>query len=125
VTLGANVRRFVLPASRLITDDWRGYRVVGREYERHDRIDHSAGVYVSGDVHTNTIEAFWATVKTGIQGNYHSVSRKWRQGYLNEFVWRYNRRYVVRKNGKRIIRMTDRAMFLSLIDKATVDVERA
>jgi hypothetical protein len=40
-------------------------------------------------------------------------------------VWRYNRRYVVRKNGKKIIRMTDRAMFLSLIDKATVDVARA
>jgi hypothetical protein len=52
-------------------------------------------------------------------------SQKWLQCYLNEFVWRYNRRYVVRENGKRVIRMTDRAMFLSLIDKATVDVERA
>jgi hypothetical protein len=23
---------------------------------------------------------------------YHSVSRKWLQGYLNEYAWRYNRR---------------------------------
>jgi transposase len=121
VTLGANVRRFVLPQARLITDDWKGYETVGREYEQHDRINHSAGVYVSGDVHTNTIEGFWATVKNGIRGNYHSVSQKWLQGYLNEFVWRYNRRYVVRENGKRIVRMTDRAMFLSLLDRATVD----
>jgi transposase-like protein len=124
VTLGGNVRRFVLPQARIITDEWRGYETVGREYEQHDRIDHSSGVYVSGDVHTNTIEGFWGTVKNGIRGNYHSVSAKWLQGYLNEFVWRYNRRYVVRENGKRIVRMTDRAMFLSLIDRATVDVER-
>jgi len=123
-TLGENVRKFVLPSARLITDDWRGYTTVGREYRRHDTIDHSAGVYVSGDVHTNTIEGFWATVKTGIAGNYHSVSRKWLQGYLNEFVWRYNRRYVRKENGRRIIVTTDRAMFLSLIDRATVDVER-
>lgn len=25
----------------------------------------------------------------GIRGNYHSVSSKWLQGYLNEYVWRY------------------------------------
>jgi len=124
VTLGTNVKRFVVPEARLITDDWHGYHGVGRDYRQHDRIDHSAGVYVSGDVHTNTIEGFWALVKTGIRGNYHSVSRKWLQGYLNEFVWRYNRRYVRKENGKRIIAMTDRAMFLSLIDRATVDVER-
>src|SRR3954464_9486542 len=72
VTLSGNVRRFVLPSARLITDDWRGYADVGRDYAQHDTINHSAGVYVSGDVHTNTIEGFWATVKTGIAGNYHS-----------------------------------------------------
>jgi transposase len=122
-TLGGNVRRFVLPEARIITDDWHGYHKVGRDFRQHDRIDHSAGIYVSGDVHTNTIDGFWATVKNGIRGNYHSVSPKWLQGYLNEFVWRYNRRYVVKENGKRVIRMTDRAMFLSLIDRATVDVD--
>ena len=125
VTLGGNVQRFVLPAARLISDDWKGYHKVGRDYAQHDRIDHSAGVYVSGDVHTNTIDGFWALVKTGIQGNYHSVSHKLLQGYLNEFVWRYNRRYVCKQNGKKVIRMSDRPMFLSLIARATVDVERA
>ncbi len=90
-TLGAQrARGSSLSDARLITDDWAAYDAVGREYRPHDRIDHSAGVYVSGDVHTNTIEGFLGTVKNGIRGNYHSVSRKWLQGYLNEFVWRYN-----------------------------------
>ena len=45
---------------------------------------------MSGDVHTNTIEGFWSLVKRGISGTHHSVSAKHLQGYLNEYVWRYN-----------------------------------
>lgn len=47
---------------------------------------------MSGDFHTNTIEGFCGNLKAGISGNYHAVSPKWLQGYLNEFVWRYNHR---------------------------------
>jgi hypothetical protein len=43
-------------------------------------------------VHTNTIEGFFGNMKNGIRGNYHAVSPKWLQGYLNEFAWRYNHR---------------------------------
>ena len=56
------------------------------------RIKHSARIYVDGDVHTQTIEGFWSLVKNGIRGTYHSVSKKWLQGYLNEYAWRYNHR---------------------------------
>jgi transposase len=31
-------------------------------------------------------------VKRGIAGTHHAVSAKWLQGYLNEYVWRYNHR---------------------------------
>ena len=55
-----------------------------------DRVNQSAKVYVSGDVHTNTIEGFWSLVKRKIDGSYHSVSAKHLQGYLNENAWRYN-----------------------------------
>lgn len=33
----------------------------------------------------------------GIRGNYHAVSSKWLQGYLNEYAWRYNHRPKVYK----------------------------
>lgn len=92
VTLGRAVREFVVPDARLITDDWRGYTTVGRSFAKHDTINHSNAIYVEGDVHTNTIEGFFANLKGGIRGNYHSVSPKWLQGYLNEFAWRYNHR---------------------------------
>jgi len=49
-------------------------------------------VYVSGNVHTQTIDGFFGLYKTGIRGTYHAVSSKWLQGYLNEYAWRYNHR---------------------------------
>jgi len=59
----------------------------------HRRINHSEKVYVMGDVHTNTIEGFWSLIKGGIRGVYHSVSRHYLQSYLNEYSFRYNRRF--------------------------------
>ena len=59
---------------------------------QHKRIHHREKIYVSGDVHTNTIEGFWSLVKRGIDGVYHAVSAKHLQGYLNEYAWRYNQR---------------------------------
>jgi transposase-like protein len=84
---------FVLPSSMIYTDDWGGYDPLARMgYKRHRRINHSARIYVQGDVHTQTIEGFFGLFKTGVRGAHHSVSYKWLQGYLNEWTWRYNRR---------------------------------
>jgi transposase len=84
---------YVLPSSVIFTDEWKGYtNRVGEYFKDHKRIRHEDRVYVSGSVHTQTIEGFFGNLKMGIRGNYHSVSSKWLQGYLNEYAWRYNRR---------------------------------
>jgi transposase len=83
----------VLPSSMIFTDEWLGYTYrVGRDYAGHRRIRHEDRVYVSGDVHTQTIEGFFGLFKNGIRGTYHAVSSNWLQGYLNEYAWRYNHR---------------------------------
>lgn len=87
-----HVHSFVLPSANLFTDDWRPYGPVGEKFASHQRINHTERVYVSGDVHTQTIEGFWALVKNGIRGTYHAVSSKHLQTYLNEYAWRYNHR---------------------------------
>jgi transposase-like protein len=86
------VREYVLPASMVYTDDYKGYLKLSQQGYTHRRINHSARIYVDGDVHTQTIEGFFGLFKNGIRGVYHSVSQKWLQGYVNEYVWRYNRR---------------------------------
>jgi transposase-like protein len=90
-TLLPQIVRYVLPESTIFTDEWPSYRGLEASY-RHRRIRHSENVYVSGTVHTQTIEGFFSNLKRGIAGTYHSVSRKWLQSYLNEYAWRYNHR---------------------------------
>ncbi len=86
----------VLPATMVYTDESPIYkRLTARGYG-HARVNHSAGIYVDGAAHTQSIEGFWSLLKSGIRGTYHSVSTKWLQSYLNEYTWRYNHREVTR-----------------------------
>jgi len=75
----------------LATDEHRGYNKIGREYP-HGVVQHSIGNYVTGAVHTNTIEGFWSLVKRGVIGTYHKVSAKYLPLYVAEFQFRYNNR---------------------------------
>ena len=86
------IRKYIMPTSKVYTDEFGIYNPLRRIGYRHERVNHSEKVYVSGDVHVNTIEGFWSLCKRGIGGVYHSVSAKHLQGYLNEYAWRYNHR---------------------------------
>ncbi len=93
-TLLPIITQKVMPRSLVYTDEMGGYRQLTNHGYAHRRIHHSEKIYVSGDIHTNTIEGFWSLLKRGIDGVYHAVSAKHLQGYLNEYVWRYNQRLV-------------------------------
>jgi len=81
-------------AQFVVTDDSALYRgdTVKSVVPNHVIINHSARVYVRGNVHTNTIESAFSLLKRGITGNFHKVSIKHLQRYLNEFTFRFNRR---------------------------------
>ena len=92
-TLQPIIMKKVMPESTIFTDGHGGYQYIDtRGGYTHQRINHSEGVYVSGNVHTQTIENFWSLVRRGISGVYHNVSAKHLQGYLSEYVFRYNHR---------------------------------
>jgi transposase-like protein len=88
----AYVSDIIKAESRVFTDESGVYVGVERTHAEHHTINHRAKVYVHGDVHTQTIDGFFSTVKNGIRGAYHAVSPKHLQSYLNEYVWRYNHR---------------------------------
>ena len=85
-------KEYILPKSVVFTDDHASYHGLDKQGFNHARINHSQGVYVYGNIHTNTIEGFWSLVKRGLGGVYHSVSKKYLQTYLNEYSFRYNHR---------------------------------
>lgn len=79
--------------SWLMTDEHRGYEAVGREFVGHGVVAHSLGEYVrKGVFHTNTVEGFFALLKRGVIGTYHSISEAHLHRYCVEFDFRYNTR---------------------------------
>jgi transposase len=107
-TLHGLVKQYIMPSSTVFTDDFVSYDGLQNLGYTHRRIRHSERVYVSGDVHTNTIEGFWSTVKRGIGGVYHNVSAKYLQTYLDEYCFRYNRRDQGNLLFKRILEQVSR-----------------
>ena len=60
----AFIEKHVPKGSTLYTDEFRGYASLGKNYD-HSTVKHALQVYVTGDVHTNTIENFWSILKRG------------------------------------------------------------
>lgn len=85
------MREKVEAGSTIYTDEYRAYVSLRKEYN-HQIVKHSASEYVRGDIHTNSIESFWALLKRGIIGIYHHVSDKHLDKYVNEFTFRFNNR---------------------------------
>lgn len=78
--------------STVLTDELHIYRTVAEHGYNHETVKHKIYEYVRGKVHTNSIEGFWSQLKRSLDGTHHAVSPKFLQQYVDEFVWRYNRR---------------------------------
>ena len=77
--------------ARLYTDESRLYHQrLAQLVTSHESVKHSAGEYVRGDVHTNTIEGYFSIFKRGMRGNYQHCKEKNLHRYLAEFDFRYN-----------------------------------
>lgn len=94
-TLRPVVMKQVSRKSSLMTDTAGGYMAMGKEFARHEMVDHGAGEYVRGDAHSNTVESYFATLKRGIVGTYHHVSEAHLKRYLGEFDFRHNERIAL------------------------------
>ncbi len=93
-TLVPFVKETVEPHSIVHTDEWRSYRNIKDHGYEHRRSNHTQKLWVIGDSHTNSIEGFWSLFKGGLRGVYKGrATRKYLQNYINEYAFRYNRRF--------------------------------
>jgi transposase-like protein len=97
-TLKQVVRENVGTEAHIMTDDFAGYRGLGKEFRRHSTIRHKWKIYArkEGDVliSTNTVEGYFSILKRGINGVYHHVGKQHLHRYLSEFDFRYNTREI-------------------------------
>jgi transposase-like protein len=93
----AYLQRFVRANARegatVVTDAFRSYAGLSDAYT-HKTVNHSVGEYVRDQAHTNGIESFWALLKRGHYGIFHSMSGNHLHRYVNEFAFRHNTKQV-------------------------------
>lgn len=93
-TLGDVLNAQADKKSALHTDDSLANLSVGKSFAEHRTVAHTLGEYVTKDglAHTNTAESFFAIMKRGVMGSFHSISEQHLQRYVDEFAFRWNTR---------------------------------
>jgi hypothetical protein len=97
-TLKAFVCENVDPTATLITDEYGAYYGIGKSFAGHEVINHNSGQYSRREngrsINTNTAESWFALLKRGHYGVYHSMSKKHLGRYCDEFSFRWDHRDV-------------------------------
>lgn len=91
VRLQGNVRRWVAPGTAVYTDEAKPYWTLDQHFP-HKSVNHKARQYVSGDVHTNTLENFWSLLKRALKGTQVHVDEAHLHRYITERVFAYDNR---------------------------------
>ncbi len=109
----------VSPDANVITDEMSAYRKLNKHFKNHSQIDHGRKEYVRGNIHTNSIESFWAILKRGIFGIYHQVSKKHLDKYVDEFEFRFNSKHIhdTERFSLMLKNCSGRLMYKNLIQK--------
>lgn len=78
--------------THLMSDEAQVYKKLLKLGYQRSAVKHGEGTYVRGNVHTNSIESFWALVKRQYHGTHHHMSQKHLQRYIDEIAYRFNNR---------------------------------
>ena len=84
----------VAPGTLIVTDDWSGYADLRKRGYDHHAIAECGDSEVT-DEFLLIIHLVFANLKTWLTGIHHGVSERHLQAYLNEFTFRFNRRFTL------------------------------
>ena len=86
------VKGAVAPGALIVTDDWSGYNGLQTTGFRHSPIAVCNEPEIA-DQFLPMVHLVFSNLKTWLKGIHHGVSDKHLQAYLNEFTFRFNRRF--------------------------------
>jgi transposase-like protein len=99
-TLHAEVVSAVAKSATILTDELASYKGIGEKFDGgHQTVNHGKKEYARKtdtglNINTNTAESFFALLKRGHYGVYHSMSKKHLHRYCDEFAFRWQLRKV-------------------------------
>ncbi len=91
----------VEPEARLMSDEWKAFIAMGRQFAVHDTVRHSTREYVRGAVHVNSAEEFNSRVRRTIASVFHHISSEYADLYFHEIGFRWSQRVVTGQTTRR------------------------
>ena len=91
-TLVPFVRANVAPRGKVRTDAWIGYKPPAEQGYDHEAVA-VCGDHAKTDKHLPMIHITFGNLDAWLIGTHHGVSPQHLQAYLNEYVFRFNRRF--------------------------------
>jgi transposase-like protein len=86
------IESVVAPGARIITDDWSSYAGLAKHGYDHVSVAERGDPQVAEEF-MPIIHLVFSNLKTWLRGIHHGVSPQHLQAYLNEFTFRFNRRF--------------------------------
>ena len=86
------IEHAVAPGTSIITDDWSSYATLGKRGFLHTAIAERGDMQVA-ETFLPIIHLVFSNLKTWLRGIHHGVSEQHLQAYLDEFTFRFNRRF--------------------------------
>ena len=120
------VESVVDPATEMVvTDAWQGYAPLARVGYQHLACPERGEPNVAED-YLPIIHLIFSNLKAWLNGVHHGVSPKHLQAYLNEFVFRFNRRFFPHNRFRSLLglAMAAEAPFLKLTSLIAVRIEK-
>lgn len=91
-SLGGFIDGNVAPGTTIITDDWSGYAKLSEHGYSHTAVAERGDMQVA-ETFLPIILLVFSNLKTWLRGTHHGVSPQHLPAYLNEFTFRFNRRF--------------------------------
>ena len=91
-TLSGFIKNTVMPGTMVVTDGWGGYRSLGKLGYNPFPVPIRGDQEIT-DAYLPMIHLVFSNLKTWLRGIHHGVSQQHLQAYLNEFTFRFNRRF--------------------------------
>ena len=91
-SLGGFIESTVAPGTAIITDDWGGYADLAKRNYFHTAVAGRGDMQVA-ETSLPIIHLAFPNLKTWLRGTHHGASPQHLQACLNEFTFRFNRRF--------------------------------
>ena len=86
------IKNTVTPGTIVVTDGWQAYRGIENMGYQPVAVPTGGDVEIAEE-HQPMIHLVFSNLKTWLRGTHHGVSHQHLQAYLNEFTFRFNRRF--------------------------------